>query len=118
MLPSFANQTLTVVRAARRTDRYGNEQVLDWSEDAVTLTPVTGCSVQPVDSSEALSAGRDEVVGQRWAFMPAGTDVDALDRVRLPEGGRDFEVVGEVQRMPSATGGLDHVYALLKRVEG
>jgi len=115
MLPSFATQSLTVVRAARVTDRYGNT-ALDWGD--VTLTPVTGCSIQPVDSSEALSPGRDEVVGQRWAFMPAGTDIDALDRVRLPEGGRDFEVVGEVQRMPSATGGLDHVYALLKRVEG
>lgn len=122
MLVSFANDTVVIVRAARVVDDF-RDAALDWSEDAVTLTTIEGCSVQPVDSAEVIASGREALIGQRWVFLPprmpdgSPVDVDGLDRVRL-DSGADFAIVGEPQPMPSPTGGLDHIYLRAKRVGG
>lgn len=113
MLPSWAKDTVIVVRAATVADRYGN-QVRDWA--TASRTDVPGCSVQPLDMAEQVSPDRDAVTTRWRLFAPAGVDVAATDRISW--GGVDYEVDGDPQRWQSPTGGLAHLEVVLRRVEG
>jgi len=114
MLPSFATQSVAILRATTTEDAHGNE-VPDWANPAVTV--VQGCSVQPLTSDE-VNRSRDAVMGSVRVFMPPGVDVLASDRLRLAGTGGDYEIVGEPLRWPSPTGGLDHVELIAKRWGG
>jgi hypothetical protein len=109
-LPSFATQTITVIRPAW-TDDHGTS-VPDWN-DASEHT-ITGCSLQPVAAVEQV-LNRDAVTTTWQLFAPASADVTATDRVRAPDGAV-YEVTGAVRVWD--TGVLDHVDAMLSRVEG
>lgn len=116
MLPSFATEIVTVVKPGRRTSRHGPD-VADWSPDAVTVVTVPGCTLQPSDTADVSDPAR-EATSSRWLLLaPPGSPIAAEDRVRL-DAARDLQVVGEPQAVPSATGGLDHLRVLLRRVEG
>ncbi|HLT10774.1 MAG TPA: hypothetical protein VK028_08200 [Micromonosporaceae bacterium] len=65
-----------------------------------------------------MNRSRDAAMGAMRVFLPPGVDVLASDRLRLPGGGRDYEIIGEPLRWPSPTGGLDHVELIVKRWEG
>lgn len=91
MLPSFAKQTIKVIRPSTKTVR--GSVVPDWSEDKVTKTTVNGCSVQPASTSLSLD-GRVLGLSDGWtAYVPEGTDVKAGDHIEFD--GQTYEINGE-----------------------
>lgn len=91
MLPSFANQSITVIRPATKESR--GSTIPDWSENKVTKKTINGCSVQP--SSTSLSQdGRVLGIQDSWtAYLPEGSDVQAGDRIVFD--GKTFVINGE-----------------------
>lgn len=109
---SFANDSLTRVRAGLVTDSYQN-QVRDWA--SATTLDMSGWSVQPVPAPETAEGTARNTVGRRWlALGPAGTDVLATDRMIYA--GITCEVDGAP--LVYATGVLDHVELFLQETEG
>lgn len=114
MNPLFAD-TVTVLRAEYRTDKYGNPtSVLDWEN--ATRTVVSGVSVQPDSSTEATGDRNTVITGWRL-FTPKGRDIDLLPTDRVEFDGMTLEVDGEVGRFRMA-GRVHHVEARLRRVVG
>lgn len=114
MLPSWCHQTVLIRRAVLRVDRYGNSTAVRAWDDAVD-TAVAGVSVQPVTGDEVVDR-RNAVLLRFSVFFPPGTDIQATDRVVY--GGLVYEVVEDVRRWSSATGGVDFVRTVIRRVEG
>lgn len=110
-LPTFATQTLTVLRATTTTDSHGNARP-DWAH--ADEHEIEHCLLVPHDSVEQLGT-RDEITSAWELFAPVGADVLATDRVRDADG-VVYEVNGSVLRFQ--TGVLDHVAAVLTRIEG
>ena len=104
--------TIVIRRAAEVTAEYGTGTTLDWSQ-AVDSDPVAGCSVQPLQNVE-MTVDRDNVTTRWTAFVPFGTDVQALDRIVWD--GDVYEIDGDPQRWPF--GGLSHIVLTLHRSEG
>lgn len=68
------------------------------------------------ERGQDLRDGRDATL-QTWRiFLPAGTDLEARDRVVVD--GTVFEVDGPPERHRTPTGGEHHVEAQLRLVEG
>ena len=112
MLPSFANQTITVVRAKTTITSRGSE-VPDWTN--TEKTTVTGCSIQPASTSLSQD-GRILGIADGWtAYVPEGTDVKAGDRIEFD--GQIFEINGAPRKWtgPSRT---SHIHLNLVRWEG
>ena len=112
MLPSFANQTIDVVRPKTTTTSRGST-VPDWSD--TKKTTVTGCSVQPASTSLSQD-GRVLGVNDGWtAYVPEGTDAKAGDRIEFD--GQTFEINGAPRKWtgPSRT---SHIQLNLVRREG
>lgn len=112
MLPSFANQTITVARAKTTTTSRGSE-VPDWTN--TDKTTVTGCSIQPASTSLSQD-GRILGIADGWtAYVPEGTDVKAGDRIEFD--GQTFEINGEPRKWtgPMRT---SHIQLNLTRWEG
>lgn len=108
--------TVTILRlpAQPATTRYGTAP--DWAN--ATATTVANVSVQPETSSEDV-ANRDTVTTRYHLYSaPAGDlDLTAYDRVQW--NGLTLEVLGDVQRWPLPLGGgVHHVEAVLRRIEG
>lgn len=112
-LPSFARQTVTIIRPGSITDH--GTQVPDWS--APTLIPVPGCSVQPATGARNYDH-RDAVRADLAVWMPPGTDARGTDHVRVPGYPRDFEVTGQPGLWASPTGSAAHVVVNLTVWEG
>jgi hypothetical protein len=111
--PEVASQTVTRLRAPVATDTHGDAYT-NW-DSPVTLT-ISGCSVQPVTGDE-YNLGRESVTSRWNLFAPPGADLRSSDRVR--HDGVDYEIDGSVQKWADTTGaGLDHLFCLLKKVEG
>jgi hypothetical protein len=113
MMPTFARQTITRVRGALVADGYGSLTERDWT-NAVSTT-ITGVSLQPMPSSE-YERGREAVLTAWRLYAPAGTDLEAGDRIVYD--GDTYDIEGDSQNWPSPTGQLDHVEAVLRRVVG
>lgn len=112
MLPSFANQTIDVIRPKKTTISRGST-VPDWTE--TTKTTVTGCSIQPASTSLSQD-GRILGIADGWtAYVPEGTDVKAGDRIDF--GGESYAINGEPRKWtgPSRT---SHIQLNLVRWEG
>ena len=112
MLPSFANQTITVVRAKTTTTSRGSE-VPDWTN--TENTTVTGCSIQPASTSLSQD-GRILGITDGWtAYVPEGTDAKAGDRIEFD--GQIFEINGAPRKWtgPMRT---SHIQLNLTRWEG
>lgn len=112
MLPSWADDTVIVQRAARITDH--GISVVDWSQTP-TETTVTGCSFQPASGVEDINH-RSAVGGPAQVFMPYGTDVTGLDRLVFD--GDTYEVEGRPQKWLSPSGAVDHVLVTAHIWEG
>jgi hypothetical protein len=113
-MPSFFRATITRVRAPLIADGYGTaDKERDWTHASQLV--ITGCSVQPAGGSE-YKIGREAVITTWRLYAPAGTDLVAGDRVIWDED--LYDVDGDPQSWPSATGQLDHVEAILRRVVG
>jgi len=114
VIPSFWRDTITRLRAPLIADEYGTPSTArDWGH--AVSTSISNCSVQPAASSE-YDLGRESVTLRWRVFAPAGTDLAAGDRTLFD--GDTYELDGDGQAWPSATGGLDHIEALMKRVVG
>lgn len=112
MRPSFARDSITVARAGVTTDRYGNTAE-DWSNPATHV--VDGCILQPMSGEETLSLQGNRVIS-RWTLdAPADADITAADRILYR--GEVYTVDGDVGVWDSPTRQLDHLEAILQRVE-
>lgn len=113
MLPSFTNQSWTRERYPLADDGHGNEVPdLDETPDALT---VTGCSIQPGASTDALGDREANLIA--WTiYQPPGSDVLATDFGRI--GGQLYRVHGEPQRWTSPSGAVSNDVVLLERWEG
>lgn len=113
MLPSWASQSVVIVRAGTKTIR--GSTVPDWSASAVKKTTVSGCSVQPASTSLSLD-GRVLGLSDAWtAYVPEGTDVKAGDRVEFD--GNTYEINGE-PRVWTGAFTRSHIQLNLTRWEG
>lgn len=113
-LPSWAQETVTRLRAPYIVDRYGNEtSTRDWSLAAEH--DISGCSVQPMAGDEIL--GDRDARLKRWIlYGPPNIDVLATDRIRHK--GTTYEVKSPAREWPSATGNLDNTQLELERLDG
>jgi hypothetical protein len=108
-------ETVTLVRAPLKVDKYGNTtSERDWTNATGTTYP--GLMVQPDSSSEAVGDRPAVITG--WRLMTQkGRDFPALPTDRVEWDGLTLAVDGEVGRFKVA-GRLHHVEARLKRVSG
>ena len=109
MLPSFANDSITIVEPAWSVDAR-NVRKPDYGA-AATRSVVTGCSVQPGASPELVAAGRSTTTIRYTVLAPPAAAASASSGVEYL--GKLYAVDGEPLRQPSATGALDHVVLLL-----
>lgn len=113
MLPSFAADTITIVEPVLVDDR--GTTVADWTQPPASETEVTGCSVQPGASSEALG-GRQGVTVRWTVYAPLSAPVTAHSGVLWH--GTLYQVDGEPARWASPTGALGHLVIVLIDQEG
>ena len=117
MIERFYVHDATIIRAAVRDGRYGEE--LDWSD--ATERTVKGW-VTPRVASDLALANRDEAshrdlsVAYFESYFPPGTDLKGSDRVSCH--GTLSEVVGLPRQAFHPEDGVNHIEALLKAVEG
>lgn len=112
MLPSWAKQTITIIKPGI-VDKRGSE-VYDW-DNPISITEVNGCSVQPTTTSLSQD-GRVLGIMEGWtAYIPEGTSVDAGDHILFE--GETYEINGEPKIW---TGPLrtSHILLNLRRWEG
>lgn len=106
-LPSFADDSITVTRAARFKDH--GSWYDDWDNPEPPRT-IEGCLVFPGVSRE----DNDRQDAQQVAYTvlaPYGTDILATDKVQVgTEPGLDLAVYGRPRRIQSPTGDLDHLH--------
>lgn len=112
MLPSWANQTVTVIRAATRILR--GSEVFDWN-NAQTFT-VGGCSVQPTTTGLSEDGRVLGILDGMTAYLPPGTDVREGDRIEFD--GNVYTIDGSPRTWQSATGRASHVQLNLRRWDG
>lgn len=102
MLPSWANDTITVTRPASMTQR--GATVPDWANAQTHV--ITGCSVQLPTTVMAMNGrAATEIAGTVYA--PPAADIQAGDRIEF--GGTTFLVDGEPMPWRSPTGRVSHV---------
>lgn len=109
MLPSFANDQITIVEPVWTTDAR-NVRKADYGP-AAARSVVTGCSVQPGASPELVAAGRNTTTVRYTVLAPPSAGGSSSSGVEYR--GKLYAVDGEPMRQPSATGALDHVVLLL-----
>lgn len=106
-LPSFASQTITVLRAPLVDDH--GDMVPDWSQPPTEIV-VTDVVLAPPRSRSVQNV--HEVTTEVMLFAPIDTDIHDTDRVRY--NGLTYAIRGEVLRYEA--GVLDHVEAYLTTV--
>lgn len=104
----LGSDTVTVLRGRSR-DNFGDLQGAD------TATEVTGCSVQPSSASESTDRG-ELLITNLTAYLPAGTDIVATDRVSWL--GSTYAVNGKPAVWRDELGNIDHVQVQLILREG
>jgi len=111
---SFArrlNQTVTVLTAATKVDRYGNT-VVDWSN--ATSRTASAWVAQTGSTEELLS--RDSTTTVAVVFLAADDPITALDRMTVD--GVTYEVDGVPNPANGRMGAVHHIVVRLKDVEG
>jgi hypothetical protein len=123
MLPSFASQTVTILNPGTRVE--WGQQVEDWTSPVETVETCVWYSLSGIETTGGREAehGADVEVhrvaaGGRQVFLDPASTCTARSRIRFPDGGRDWEVIGEPSVFESPLGGLDHLEVLCKRWEG
>lgn len=110
MTPFIGRQAVTIVH---RTD--GPPDALGVPAVVETETTVTGCSVQPVSTTEDVS-NVDQVVSRWRMFAPAATAFTATDGVISD--GVLYQVDGDPQIWSDLGGNPHHIECYLKRATG
>ena len=110
----MAGETVTVVRPASTTNRYG-DTVDDW--DNATRTDVAGAKVAPAGGSALDAAGRQGVTYDLEVVLPAGTDLADGDHVEVR--GATYRLAGPVEDWRSPFTSRRHGLVVpLTRTEG
>ena len=112
MLPSFFRHSVTRIRPGTKDVR--GSSVPDW--DNSTTAIIAGCSVQPASTSLSQDGRVLGLLDGLTAFLPAGSDVMAGDRILYD--GQLYKINGEPRIWPSASGGLDNIQLNLERWSG
>lgn len=112
MLPSWANNTVTRLRATVITQR--GSEIPDWSNpDRLTIN---GCSMQPAGTS-LTQDGRVQGTSDGYTcYLPPGADVQAGDRIGY--GGNVYAIIGEPRVWQSPTGRVSNTQLQLERWYG
>jgi hypothetical protein len=114
-MSALTADSVTLVRAPFKTDKYGNTtSERDWA--SATRTTYSGVSVQPDASTEATGDRPTVITGWRL-ITPKGLDFPALPTDRVEFDGMTLEVDGEVGRF-RVGGRIHHAEARLRRVNG
>ena len=111
-LPSWASQTVTIIRPGTTTSR--GSTIPDWTTS--TSTTVTGCSVQPASTSLTQDGRVQGIYDGMTAYLPPGTDVQEGDRITYD--GLTYTVDGTPRKWISATGQASNIQVNLKRWSG
>ena len=111
MLPSFARQTVTRIRAGTKTIR--GEELPDWSK--ATTKMISGCSMQPAATDLSQDGRVLGILDGMTCYMPPGSDVQEGDRIEF--GGNVYTIDGAPRIWPSA-GNLTHMQVNLQRWSG
>lgn len=104
--------TITRIRPGEKTVR--GSVVPDWSK-ASELT-ITGCHGQPASTGLSEDGRVLGIMQGITLYAPANADIQAGDRITY--NGNTYEINGEVNVWPSATGALDHLVINLRRYSG
>ena len=112
MLPSWANDSITRLRAAVITQR--GSEIPDWSNPDSLVIP--GCSVQPAGTSLTEDGRVQGTSDGCTCFLPPGSDVRAGDRILY--NGATYTIMGEPRRWTSPTGLVSNVQLQLERWYG
>ena len=103
MMPSFANETITVVTPGTRTVH--GSTVDDWA--AATRRDIDYCVVDSASTTELSERGRSTTQDACNVQLPVGAvPPTPQDKVILPGRG-EYRVQGEVQPITSPSGALD-----------
>lgn len=116
MLPSWCNDTVTVIRPAWKESR--GTKIADWA--SAKRHTVTGCSLQ-IGTTSSDRDGRQQAELSATLYLPEGADVKRGDRIEWEDGtGETHDFVVEGMSMPwrSPTGRLSHVQARLSEWRG
>jgi hypothetical protein len=103
MLPSWCNDSVTVIRAPMVSVRGTKER--DWSRAERHV--VAGCSVQPIATSTNRNEPRNAVSATMRLLAPPNSDIEAGDRIEF--GGGTYSVDGIPPSWRSPFGGCDHM---------
>lgn len=105
-LPSFANDEITVYRAAFKGDR--GTKIRDWAK--ATHHTISGCSVQMRETSTSYDA-REAVSVRAVIYLPPDADIEAHDKVVYET--VEYAIDGAPLLLKSPTGRLTHKKATL-----
>ena len=112
MLPSWANDTVTRLRATIITQR--GSEIPDWSNpDRLTIT---GCSMQPAGTSLTQDGRVQGTTDGYTCYLPPGADVLAGDRIEYD--GNVYTINGEPRAWQSPTGRVSNTQLQLERWYG
>jgi hypothetical protein len=109
MIPSWANQTVTIIRPGVKIER--GSEVPDWTN--TWEKDVSGCSFQPAASTLSQDGRVLGVFDGDTCYMPPGTDVREGDRIEFD--GNVYTINGTPRVWKSATGRASHVQVNLQR---
>ena len=109
---SWWKDSITRIRPGEKTVR--GSVVPDWS-NASELT-ITGCHGQPASTGLSEDGRVLGIMQGITLYAPANADIQAGDRITY--NGNTYEINGEVNVWPSATGALDQLVINLRRYSG
>lgn len=112
MLPSWANDSITRLRASVITRR--GSEIPDWTNP--DRLEITGCSMQPAGTS-LTQDGRVQGTSDGYnCYLPPGSDVRAGDRIQY--NGETYAIIGKPRAWTSPTGMVSNIQLQLERWDG
>lgn len=112
MPASFARETLVRLRYPSSVDH--GASVVDWTATPAE-SPIPGCWLEPITSTED-NVHRAGALSGYTVSTPYGIDLTGDDHIRYE--GAEYEVDGDVMRVKSPTGALNHTMFAIKRWRG
>lgn len=112
MLPSWANDTVTRIRAGTIEER--GTKYPDW--DHVNELDINGCSMQPAGTALSQDGRIQGITDGYTCFMPTGADVLTGDRIRY--NGNVYTINGKPRTWNSPTGRVSNIVLNLERWAG
>lgn len=112
MLPSWCNETVTVLRAPQRT--VGTRTERDWANAQPHV--LTGCLVVPSGTSTGFGTVDAVSTADATLYAPQGADIAEGDRVQFD--GAPYVVDGIPYAWKSPTGRVSHLQARLRKWAG